>query len=346
MGFAVGDLNGDGLLDWFNTDIYIAPALVDGNRLFLNNGDRTFTDITTAAGVRDAGYGWGTEMFDYDNDGDLDIIATNGYTDPPAPADRVRFFENNGAAVFTEKAIFLGITNIAQGRGLLTFDYDHDGDIDVFIVNNHDAPVLYRNDGGNANDWLKIKTIGTSSNAEGVGAVITVTPDLENPDAILVWEVTGSSTYLTQSEKTAHFGLGPNAGSVDLIRIDWPASGVVQQFTDIAPNQLLTIVEQLPDFNSNGVVDAADYVVWRKSLNSNVAPWTQGDGNGDGIVDELDYDLWRQSVGRAIFTASSGAVGSGQTAATVPEPTTNLLIGLATWVWVSPPRRRGHVLRI
>jgi hypothetical protein len=245
MGFAVGDVNGDGLVDWFNTDIYIAPYLLNGNRLFLNNGDRTFTDATTAGGVRDAGYGWGTEMFDYDNDGDLDIIATNGYTDPPAPADRVRFFENNGAGVFAEKAIFLGITNIAQGRGLLTFDYDNDGDLDVFIVNNHQAPVLYRNNGGNANDWLKIKTVGTTSNTDGVGAFITVTPDLAQPDEKLVWEVSGSSSYLGQSEKTAHFGLGPSAEPVDLVEIEWLASGIVQQFTDVAPNQLLIAVELL-----------------------------------------------------------------------------------------------------
>jgi hypothetical protein len=327
MGFAVGDVNGDGLLDWFNTDIYIAPGFVDGNRLFINNGDRTFTDATTAAGVRNAGYGWGTEMFDYDNDGDLDIIATNGFTDPPAPSDRVRFFENDGDAVFTEKAILLGITNIAQGRGLLTFDYDNDGDLDTFIANNHQAPVLYQNNGGNANDWLSIRTVGTTSNAEGVGAFITVTLDLDHPDETLVWEVTGSSSFLAQSEKLAHFGLGPNADTVDLIQIEWPASGVVQQFTDIAPNQLLTIIERLPDYNSNGTVDAADYLVWRRFMGTTVSPWTNGDGNGDGVVNESDYFAWRQSFGRAIITASGGAAGTG--AAVVPEPAASALACLA-----------------
>jgi hypothetical protein len=243
--------------------------------------------------------------------------------------------------VFTERAIFLGITNIAQGRGLLTFDYDKDGDLDAFIVNNHQAPVLYRNNGGNDNDWLAIKTIGTTSNAEGVGALITVTPDLEHPQDAIVWEVTGSSTFLAQSEKLARFGLGAGASTVDLIEIEWPASGVVQQFTDIAPNQILTIIERLPDFDSNGVVDAADYVVMRKNFGASVTPWTSGDGNGDGEINDLDYAVWERNFGRAIFTAS----GSGGGAAAIPEPATCVLLCVILTLVNYWPMRRGYRAR-
>jgi hypothetical protein len=345
MGFAVGDVSGDGLLGMFISDIFITGLAQDGNRLLINNGDRTFTDTTTAAGARGAGWGWGTEMFDYNNDSDLDLIVTNGYYDPPAPADRVRFFENNyqnaGAGVFTERAIANGITNIAQGRGLLTFDYDKDGDTDVFIVNNHQAPVLYRNNGGYDNNWLDIKTVGTLSNPEGIGAFITVTPDLENPTDSLVWEMTGSSTFLAQSEKLAHFGLGASASIVDLIQIEWPASGIVQQFTNISTNQLLTVVEPLPDYNSDAVVDSADYVVYRQSFGMNVAPGAGADGNGDGVVDILDFNLWRRGYGMTV--PSGGGSGAGRT--TVPEPGTEIFIlswALLAWSTRRTTRKMGQ----
>jgi hypothetical protein len=353
MGFVFGDANGDGRLDWFTTDIFISGLPTDGNRMLLNNGDRTFTDVTTTAGVRNAGWGWGTEMFDYDNDRDLDIIVTNGFH-PHGSLDRVRFFENNydangpnppaptGEGIFTERALPVGITNIAQGRGLLTFDYDKDGDTDVFIVNNHQAPVLYRNNGGNANSWLDIKTVGTVSNAEGVGAFITVTPDLDYPNETLVWEMTGSSTYLAQSEKLAHFGLGAGLQIVDLVEIDWPASGIVQQFTNVATNEVLTVVEPLPDYNSNGIVDAADAVVWRKYFGANVTAGTNGDGTGDGIVDDDDHALWARSFGRLIPVLGGGGGTVGNAAGSIPEPAAFTLLTLAALSLAACPTLRSR----
>src|SRR5262249_4087816 len=150
-----------------------------------------FLESSLASGVREAGWGWGTQMLDYDNDKDLDIIATNGYyAAPTVPAgfenDQIRLFRNNGQGgvltTFTNVATSAGLTDTSQGRGLLKFDYDRDGDLDVFIVNNFQAPILYRNDGGNQNNWLRIETVGTISNSDGVGAFITVTPDLAFPN--------------------------------------------------------------------------------------------------------------------------------------------------------------------
>jgi hypothetical protein len=336
MGATVGDVNGDGLLDWFTSDIYLA-GIADGNRLFLNNGNRTFTDTTTAAGVRDAGWGWGTELFDHDNDADLDLITTNGYF----VEDRTRFFENNGSGAFTEKAILSGIVDTGQGRGLLTFDYDRDGDLDIFIVNNHQAPILYRNN-GNSNKWLDVDLVGMISNRDAIGAVITVTPDLSMPTKRFVTEIDGSSNYLAQSETTAHFGLGALNGNIDLIRIEWPVSGVVQEFSDVPPNQFLTVVERVGDYNGDLRVDAADYTVWRNSLGTSVAAGTGADGNGDGSVDGLDYALWRRSFGMDVVVAG-GASGSGSIgAATIPEPAAGVLSWLAALLFaiVWTPRER------
>jgi hypothetical protein len=351
MGLAIGDVDGNGLLDWFTTDIcqQATCSAVSGNRLFRNFGNRVFLESSNFAGVRDAGWAWGTQMFDYDNDQDLDIVATNGFYDyePVFETDAVRLWRNNGqglSATFTDVASSLGITDTSQGRGLLTFDYDRDGDLDVFIVNNFAAPVLYRNDGGNQGDWLQIETVGTISNADGVGAFITVTPDLAFPNKKLVHEISLSSSFLSQSEPLAHFGLGPSAELVDLIRIEWPASGIVQELRNVAPNQLLSIVERHPcDFNGDGQIDAADYTVWRDTLGQMVAHGTGADANGDGLVDGTDYSLWKADFGET-FGIGIGA-GGGTLSTTggefVPEPAswTLAIVSLLCWTEFMVVRR-------
>jgi len=333
MGLAIGDYDGDGMLDWFTSDVCHPSdcTTTSGNRLFRNFGNRVFLESSNFAGVRDAGWGWGTEMLDYDNDKDLDIVVTNGYyTGPTVPAgyenDPVRLFRNNGQGpfltTFTDVAASAGITDTSQGRGLLKFDYDRDGDLDIFIVNNFQAPVLYRNDGGNQNNWLQIEALGTISNADGVGAFITVTPDLAFPNKKLVHEVTLSSSFLSQSEPLAHFGLGPNADLIDLIRIEWPASGIVQEFHDVSPNQLLTIRETHPcDFNRDGEINGADLLVWSQSYGlDNFA-----DADGDGDSDGADYLAWQRSTG-------PGALAAIVSPTAVPEPTTSSLVWLVGMV--------------
>jgi hypothetical protein len=335
MGVAIGDVDGNGLLDFMTTDIYSPTDSTTGNRLFRNFGNRTFVESSVFSGVRDAGWGWGTETLDYDNDKHLDIVATNGfYFSPAQQTDQVRLFANNGVGgvltAFNDVATQAGMTDTSQGRGLLTFDYNRDGKTDVFIVNNFSAPVLYRNDGGNQNDWLSIKTVGTMSNRDGVGAFITVTPDLSLPGTKQVREISESDGYLSQSEAIAQFGLGSHPGTIDLITIEWPASGIVQEFRNITPDQFLTIVERHPcDFNSDGTIDAADYTVWRDTFGQTVAHGTGADANGDGIVDESDYQLWKTNFG-AVFGIGMGAgasllTGTGQS---VPEPASRTMAAI------------------
>ncbi len=325
MGTTFADYDGDGDLDWFITNITEAPEHPGGfggwNRLYRNEGDRTFTDVTQEAGVRDSRWSWGTSFFDADNDADFDLIATNGYNGAGWIDDRT-FFWQNDAGVYTDVSDLSGITDTGQGRGLAHLDYDNDGDIDIVVINNEDAPILYENVGGNSLDYLRIHTEGTASNRDGIGAFITVTPDLTQPDDIIVWEIDGGSSFLSQNEHTAHFGLGANADPVDLVTIEW-TSGIVQYLYDVAVNQTLTVLEAAPlagDLDGDGFVGINDLNIVLSNWNQTTPPGVPilGDPSADGFVgiDDLNTVLgnWNQ--------------GAPPTA-TVPEPTGIALLGVS-----------------
>jgi hypothetical protein len=325
MGSAIGDYDGDGRLDWFVSALVDVPGGFpphSGNRLFRNNGNRTFTDQTDAAGVRNSGWSWGTTFLDHDNDRDLDLFVTNGWD--TTNSDQSRLFRND-AGVFSDVSNAAGVTDMKFGRGLVTLDYDNDGDLDVYIANHGAQPILYRNDGGNANDWLKIKLQGTVSNRDGLGALVTLDPDTSTTGDEMVRELNGGSNFLGHNELLVHFGLGPSASNIDLITVAWP-SGILQQLTNVSANQVLDLLESAGpaplegDYNDDLVVDAADYVIWRAQLGE-TGTGLSADGNNDQTVNQLDYDLWTANFGAsAVGLASSAQLGR------VPEPSALLLI--------------------
>lgn len=317
MGSTIGDIDGDGRLDWFITDIYrdsLGNAHPNGNRLFRNDGSRQFSDITDTAGVRDGDWGWGTAMFDFDNDSDLDITMTNGFVDGDQFLDdEMRLWENDGTGQFTEIGAAAGVDDTGQGRGLLTFDYDKDGDLDIFVVNNGEQPVLLRNDTTNSGNYLRIETEGTLSNRDGIGAWIEATPDLQDPNHKLVWEVNAGTHYLAQSEFTAHFGLGASVQSVDEVLILWP-SGIQQKVLNVPTNSVLSVLELAGDFDATGFTDGNDLSTWEAGYGQQSATisLSDGDADGDGDVDGIDFLYWQQGFG----SSSSNLA----TVASVPEP--------------------------
>ncbi len=341
MGSTLGDYDGDGDLDWFVTSIYDVDQTCDtllcnwgytGNRLYNNQGGRVFQDATDAAGVREGFWGWGTAFFDYDNDGDLDLVMTNGVVFPGGQQDDafnddpMRLWNNDGTGSMTEVSAGEGITDTGSGKGLLVFDYDDDGDLDLFVVNNASHPRLYRNDDGNANDWLRVRTVGSVSNREGLGARVSVRPSLGAP--VQIREIGTSTHFLGQSEREAHFGLGSGvgAGPVSSVLIRWP-SGLTQEYLDVARNSTLVAREV-----SCVDVDGDDYCLnpdcndADAAINPSVAEACDGiDNNCDGFVDE----------GLPGCLAASGSVPDGGSVPGVPLVVSKASGGQVTLTWSS-----------
>ena len=266
MGSTFGDYDGDGDLDWFVTAIYDPAQTCEfltcgwgysGNRLYRNDGGRSFVDVTDLAGVRNGHWGWGAAFFDYDNDADLDLVMTNGVdfpaaiADNPYNADPMRLWENDGTGSMSEVSASEGLGSTGPGKGLLVADYDSDGDLDLFIVNNGGSPHLYRNDLSNGNGWLRIRTEGQVSNREGRGARVRVQVAPGGP-----WQIRemGTSThFLGQSENVAHFGLGPGSAPVAAVEVTWP-SGLTSQRSNVDRNSTLLVREvlELPALDTRG----------------------------------------------------------------------------------------------
>ncbi|MCB1033888.1 MAG: VCBS repeat-containing protein [Acidobacteria bacterium] len=226
MGAAIGDYDGDGDLDWFVSSIWDPTGVpagnwgITGNRLYRNRGDGTFEDATDAAGVRHGYWGWGSCFGDFDNDGDLDLLHVNGFPiqgADPFFEDPAVFFVNQGDGTFEERGGELGIADTGQGRGVVCFDYDRDGDLDVYIANNSGPSRLYRNDLATGARSLALKLVGEGRNTEAIGARIWLTAGGRTQ----MRELRAGSNFVSQDPAVAHFGVG-NAQRIDELRIRWP----------------------------------------------------------------------------------------------------------------------------
>lgn len=270
MNVDFGDYDNDGFLDIYISNL-TSIFIQEGNMLWHNNGDGTFTDVSRETETFDGGWSWGAKFLDYDNDGDLDIFDVNGFLSAgeeecwedfvmfaitpdvevanalnwPAFNGRsfcgyepCRLFRNeDGGFTFKEVAEECGIADKRDGRGIALGDYDNDGDLDIYIINCNQKAALYRNNIGNNNNWLEMKLVGTKSNKDGIGARVKVVAD----SFAQIREVNGGNGYASQSSFRLHFGLGKRE-KIDFVQINWP-SGVVQKITGVAINQILTVIE-------------------------------------------------------------------------------------------------------
>jgi len=246
MGVDSADLDQDGWMDLFVTNL---DHELYG--IYHNKHDESFEDIAAPSGIARATQtmsGWGVKFFDYDNDGNLDLIIANGHPDDLIDkinpgvtySEPMLLFQNTGA----------GLKNVSpesgplfsrqlSARGLALGDFDNDGAVDVLISVNDGAPVLLRNNAGKQNNWLGVKLVGKKSNPDGIGARITYQAgDLKRHQMKV-----GGGSYLSSHDPRMVLGLGKRE-KMDWLEVKWPMpGGTTQRFTGLPINRYITIVE-------------------------------------------------------------------------------------------------------
>ncbi len=232
------------------------PHLVVGNfsnqmvGLYHNEGNDFFVDEAPTSTVGRASLltlAFAVFFLDYDLDGFPDIFVANGHIDEEIGRvqPRVRYrqpplvFRNLGGRRFDEVTSLLGpdLNRAVVARGAAYGDYDRDGDLDLLVTTNHGPATLFRNDGGNQNNWLRVKTAGTQSNRDGIGAFVSI----ESASGKQWDMVRSGSSYCSQSDLSLTFGLGRDR-EVTSLQIDWP-SGVRTSLRNIRANQEVVVSE-------------------------------------------------------------------------------------------------------
>lgn len=271
MGLAVGDIDNDGDLDIFSSNM--RPHV-----LYVNDGSGRFTDEAAARGIAAdspfIGSGWGTAFADFDLDGDLDLVMA----DSGVPG---LLYANDGTGYFTD--VSDGCGSGLHGYGLALLDLENDGDPDVVITDSVNLPIVLENisPGNGGRNWLMVRPRGSYSNRDGIGARVWVSAG----GVRQMREIHRGSSFKGISSREAHFGLGdaPVAGSV---QVWWP-SGMVLRLADVPANQLLTVVEPNPDLTGDGYVDLADLQELLSHFGSS-GDGIAGDFDGNGTVELSD----------------------------------------------------------
>jgi hypothetical protein len=232
----IGDVDGDGRVDLLVVDL-------EHGALYRNRGNGAFEDMTRASGISQLMLGkgaWAAALFDYDNDGDLDLFSANGSGEeyilhPPL------LLSNDGTGRFTNNGPDLAdyFEGVRSGRGAAVWDYDNDGDLDLIVshVDLEATPILLRNEVGNRNHWLGLDLVGSQGPASAIGATVTVTTASRTRVAINQW----ATAYLSHNDPRMHFGLGED-DHVDRLEIRWP-DGQTEVYQDLAADRYLTIVQ-------------------------------------------------------------------------------------------------------
>jgi enediyne biosynthesis protein E4 len=246
MGVDSADLNQDGWMD-----LFVANIDHEAYAFYQNNHDETFDNIAAASGIANATRlmsGWGLKFFDYDNDGNIDLMIANGHPDDLIETiyENVKYreplllFHNSGKALKNVSAesgpVF---SRSMSARGLALGDFDNDGAVDVLISCNDAAPVLLRNRVGAENHWLGLKLVGTKANRDAVGARVTYQAGDWKRSLMKV----GGGSFLSSHDPRMVLGMGART-KIDWVEIEWPQpSGVKQRLTGLPIDRYITVRE-------------------------------------------------------------------------------------------------------
>jgi len=269
-----GDYDNDGLLDIYVTNI-TDDYMREGNFLWHNNGNLTFTDVGRETGTFNTGWGWGAKFFDYDNDTWLDLYVTNGWVSagkesyvpdilamvmkasadssidmkdvrnwPPMGSkslsgyQKKRLFHNLGDGTFRDDAPRHGVDSEQDGRGVAIADFDNDGRLDMFVANANGEPKLYRNTMPQGPHWVEFLMQGKGkSNRQAVGTQLRLTAG----KTTWLRYVDGGNSFAGQSTARIHYGLAKNE-KFDRLEVRWP-SGLKETFAGLPADKLNKILE-------------------------------------------------------------------------------------------------------
>jgi hypothetical protein len=246
MGVDSADLDQDGWMDLFVTNLDH-----EFYSLYQNKHDETFDDRAMASGIGKATQmmsGWGLKFFDYDNDGNLDLMIANGHPDDLIEklrpgvgfSEPLLLFQNSGKGLQNVSARSGPTFNTPyKARGLALGDFNNDGAVDVLVSMNDAPPLLLKNEAGTKSHWLGVSLIGTKANRDAVGAVVTY----QSGDMKRTRMKVAGGSYMSYHDPRMVLGIAQSQ-KIDWIEVKWPQpSGVVERFTDLPIDRYITIVE-------------------------------------------------------------------------------------------------------
>jgi predicted nucleotidyltransferase len=286
MGNTYADFNNDGRFDWYVTSLTNVLSGVPGSGNMLYTQTSTphhFIENSVATGCNNGYWSWGADAVDFNHDGAVDIVDTNGARHSKNLDDPTLLFMNDGTGNFTDQAVAAGIDHTGQGRGLLTADFDNDGDREIFIFCNQQLPSLYRNDlpsGPNTNSiTIHLNTSNIPGLApDGFGTHASIVSDNQTQIRYL----DGGSNYLAQSELSIHAGLGSDSSA--LVTLTY-ANGTTDTLYLPAGIHTITALPCAADFSPDGSLDIFDVFAYLDLFN-NTHP--QADLTNDGAHDIFD----------------------------------------------------------